>query len=576
MQTGRPAARPIEGLRSARWRNSVRTERVAIFLRTVVASLTALGLFVQSGTANAASSHPLKAPYVRPGTPLTDTTLGLATTFGDVDMRSDSLGFAIAGPVNKGRGWFYLIRTSNLGNGWRVVAPLPVPSYVGPYGWGNAPSINFVSPSIGYLSLYQGPLWVTTDGGQKWTKMSTPGIWPTYSISDNVMFVTSDVCTKPTPDNPEQCASDLSQYHVGSVLPIRSVTIPDIGAGKWRAAQVLDALTSRSVVVVEGRDELPSSILVTTTAGGTWGRLINPCTGLSVSQLVTLGPKDWLLTCFGGGGMNQGTSELWRSPWGGNLWSLVAKASEQGPDLGDIRDVANTIYAGNSGTLFAALGGAAGGVEYSTDQGAHWISAHVALGQFGGAPETMTTFGASGAVVSAQNFGSFRTLNGTTWSPIPSLPSGRFKGLSICTSAKDTKVSLGSEQKGIPADMRDYPLIFTNDAKAACYLNGVPSVQTVAGTQHRALGGAAFAGASSGRADFVIVKAKGGTASVGFAIQDAHSYQRSYCVPRRVSGLSIKFAAPSSFYLRTPNWLVCMGIGTTFIENVTPGIANYH
>lgn len=554
----------------------MRTNRTAKIFGTVVTVVAAFGLFVQSGTATAAQSNSLKAPYVRAGTELTDTTLGLATTYGDVDMRSASLGFAIAGPVNKGRGWFYLIRTSNLGNSWRVVAPLPVPSYVGPYGWGNAPSINFVSSSIGYLSLYQGPLWVTTDGGLTWTKVSTPGIWPTFSIGDNLMFVTSDICAKPIPVNPSGCASELSTYHVGSASPIRSAAIPDIGAGKWRAAQVLDALPSRTVVVVEGRGELHSPILLTSTDGRTWSRLINPCTGLSVSQLITFGPKDWLLTCFGDGGMNQGTSELWYSPWGGNLWSLVAEASEQGVNRGDIRDVSNTISVANNGTLFAALGGAAGGVEYSTDQGQHWNLAKVALNQFGGAPETMTTFGVSGAVVSAQNFGSFLTLNGTTWRPIPPLRSGRFNGLSICTSAKGTKVSLGTEQTGIPANMRDYPFIFTNDGTTACYLNGVPSVQTVAGTQHHAVGGAASAGAPNGRADFVVVKAKGGTASVGFAIEDAHSYQRSFCEPRRINGLSIAFASPSNFYLPTPSWLVCKSIGLTFIEGVTRGIKNYH
>jgi len=542
----------------------------------VVAVVAALGLFVQSGPATASQSNSLNAPYVRPGTHLTNTTLGLATTFGDVDMRSASLGFAVAGPVNKGRGWFYLIRTSNLGNSWRVVAPLPVPSYVGPYGWGNAPSINFVSSSVGYLSLYQGPIWVTINGGLTWKKVTTPGIWPTYSINGNVMFVTSDVCAKPIPENPSQCASELSQYRVGSASPIRNVTIPDIGAGKWRAAQVLDALTSRAVVVVEGRGESRSPILVTTTDGRTWGRLINPCKGLSVDQLVPLGPKDWLLSCFGDGGMNQGTSELWRSPWGGNLWSLAAEGNEMGLNRGDIGDVSKTIFVARGGTLFAASGGAAGGVEYSTDQGAHWTVANVALGQFGGAPETMTTFGATGAVVSAQNFGSFLTLDGTTWSPVPTLPSGRFKGLSICTPSQGTKASLGTEQTGIPADVRDYPIIFTNHATTSCYLNGVPNVQTLAGSKHEPVGEAAYGGGPQGSADFVTLKANGGTASVGFAFQDAHSYQRSYCVPRRVNGLSIQFASPSSFYLRTPNWLACKSIGLTSVEGVTRGIANYH
>jgi hypothetical protein len=275
------------------------TDRSPFFCRTAAAALMGmLGLLVPGSPAYAAQSR-TPAPYVRPGTSLTDTTLGLATTFGDVDMQSDSLGFAVAGPANTGRGWFYLIRTTNLGDSWRVVAPLPLPSYVGLYGWGNAPSINFVSPTVGYLSKYQGPLWVTTDGGLTWTKLSTPGIWPTYSISGDTMYVASDVCTKSTRDFPEQCPSDLSQYRVGSVLPTRNVAIPDIGAGKWRAARVLVAVTTKSVVVVEGGGEQRSSLLTTTLAGDTWSRLVDPCKGLSVSQLLTPNLKDWLLTCFG-------------------------------------------------------------------------------------------------------------------------------------------------------------------------------------------------------------------------------------------------------------------------------------
>jgi len=94
--------------------------------------------------------------------------------------------------------------------------------------------------------------------------------------------------------------------------------------------------------------------------------------------------------------------------------------------------------------------------------------------------------------------------------------------------------------------------------------------------KHEPVGEAAYGGGPQGSADFVTLKANGGTASVGFAFQDAHSYQRSYCVPRRVNGLSIQFASPSSFYLRTPNWLACKSIGLTSVEGVTRGIANYH
>jgi len=130
------------------------------------------------------------------------------------------------------------------------VAPLPVPSYVVRTD-GERPLDQFCVV-LGWLPVavpgsdLGDDQWCLT-----WKKVTTPGIWPTYSINGNVMFVTSDVCAKPIPENPSQCASELSQYRVGSASPIRNVTIPDIGAGKWRAAQVLDALTSRAVVVVE-------------------------------------------------------------------------------------------------------------------------------------------------------------------------------------------------------------------------------------------------------------------------------------------------------------------------------------
>jgi photosystem II stability/assembly factor-like uncharacterized protein len=531
----------------------------------------ALGASFCVGSSAAATQH--EAPYVRLGTPLNDTALGSGTVLGGIAMYSDSSGYAVAARVWRGRGWFYLARTTNLGNSWTVRAPLPVASFVGIYGWGDAPALDFLTSKIGYLQVYQGPVWVTDDGGNKWSKVLTPGIDPTYVTSAHAIFVTSDLCKEPTTANATTCASDLSTYREGAVSPYRTVRIPALGAGPWHAAEVLGDLAPTTQVVVEGRGELQSSLLATFNAGRSWHQLANPCAGLVVQQVLATSPSRWLLGCYGDAAMNQGTNELWGSENAGVSWSLVAEGSEQGVEKGGLFDVPSTYYLGGQGILLAALGGAAGGVQYSTDHGLQWHLANLRLDMFGGSPETISTFGATGAILSVQNQAAFRTRNAKTWTALPSLPAGPFRGLSIC-SPKNVKVSLGTEETGLPASVRDYPLVFTNDSNRACYLNGVPNVQTLRDNQKLPVGPSASA-YESGRGGFVVVRALGGKASVAFGIQAAHSYSRKFCRPRTVSGLRISFDERSSFYLTTPGWLVCATPDMTSVEGVTRGVANW-
>jgi hypothetical protein len=542
--------------------------------RACLAVVVAAGSILASGVTGAVTSTTLKAPYVKPATPLTDTTLGTGTVIGGVDMLSNSLGFAMAAPIEKGRGWFYLVETTNLGKSWTVRAPLPTPPFVGIYGWGNEPSIDFVTPKIGYLSLYDGPLWVTDDDGSTWSKVLTPGIDPSYALGTDTMSVVSDLCSAPASESPESCPSDLSQYRVGATSPYRTVRIPAIGVGKWRAGEVLDALSSERVVIQEGRDTPRSSLLSTSDAGAHWRHLDNPCKQLPISQLLITVRGGWQLTCFGDAAMTQGTSELWGSHDAGGAWRIVAQANEEGLDEGDIRDVSNTLYAGGQGVLFAALGGATGGVEVSTDGGSYWTLANIATNLYGGAPETMSTFSARGAVVSVQSDAQFLTLNGATWTQLPTLPAGTYEGLSVCTEATGTKISLGTEEKGIPADVRDYPLVFTNDSDRACYLNGIPVVHSQRDGSRGSVGPAAYSETSNARGGFVILKAQGGRASVALGVQAAHSYPRRYCVPRTMNGLNVRFNS-STFDLRTPNWLVCHDIGMTSIEGIARGVENW-
>ena len=542
--------------------------------RTSLAAVIATGLMLASGVTNAATTSTRQAPYVQPGTALTDTTLGIGTVIGGVDMLSISLGFAIAAPINKGRGWFYLVETNNLGKSWSVRAPLPTRSFVGIYGWGNEPSIDFVTPRIGYVSLLDGPLWVTMDRGSTWSKVRTPGIDVSYALTTDTMSVVSDRCSAPASESPASCSSDLSQYRVGATSPYRTVKIPAIGVGKWRAGEVLEAQSPASVVIQEGRDTPRSSLLSTTDAGASWYELDNPCKQLSINQLLISAGDDWQLTCFGDAAATQGTSELWSSLDGGMTWIILAQANEEGLDVGDIRDVSNTLYAGGHGILFAALGGAAGGVEVSTDGGSHWTLANVATSIYGGASETISTFGPRGAIVSIQADAQFLTLNATSWTQLPTLPAGKYRGLSVCSAATGTTISLGTEETGIPADVRDYPLVFTNDSDRACYLNGIPEVHAKRDELRGPVGPAAYADTSTGRGGFVILKAQGGRASVAFGVQAAHSYPRQYCVPRTMNSLKVRFNS-STFELRTPNWLVCRDIGMTSVEGITRGVENW-
>lgn len=531
-------------------------------------------VMVSMNGAGSAASTKLKAPYVRAGTRLTDTTLGAATTFGDVDMLNNSLGYAVAAPVNQGRGWFYLIRTTDLGNRWSVRAALPVPSFVGPYGWGNAPTIDFLNAKVGYLSLFDGPLWVSVDGGLAWSRVVTPGIVPSFVVAGGTTSVLSALCHGAAQSYPSRCPSELSLYHVGAATPYRTASVPDVGVGPWRTGYVLAMTAPSTVLVVEGRGTPRSSLLETVDAGTTWSRLSDPCEQLNINQLLVEKGGRWLLSCFQDGGMNQGTTELWDSFDGGKAWTVVARANEGGMDKGGIRDVSNTLYDGDQGILFAAMGGAAGGVEYSTDGGSRWTLSNVELSIYGGAPETMSTFGASGAVVSAQNFASYRTLNARTWTQLPALPAGMFEGLSVCTS-KGTRAVLGRSVSGIPSSSNDFAVTFTNDGRVACYLNGVPQVQPVWGASRTPVGRVSFQETANKRGGFVVLRANGGKASIALEVQSHRSYSRSYCRPAKINGFDVRFNPPAAFFLSTRARSVCRSITTTGVEGITAGVVNW-
>ena len=96
-----------------------------------------------------------------------------------------------------------------------------------------------------------------------------------------------------------------------------------------------------------------------------------------------------------------------------------------------------------------------------------------------------------------------------------------------------------------------YPLIFTNKA-ATCAIFGVPAIQPVAGTAHRAVGPMARS-LSMGQMPARHVIAKGQSVSVAFGVVETGNYTPSTCVARSASGVIVSMGSfVHSTYVHLP------------------------
>jgi photosystem II stability/assembly factor-like uncharacterized protein len=519
-----------------------------------------------NGAAAAASS-----PLTSHGGTLTDTTFGVGTEVNSIAMVSAKLGFGIASGLTKGRNSYFLVQTTDLGKRWSVRGALPLPGFRGVYA-PNEPNLDFVNARVGYTSVVGGSLFVTRDGGVRWSKVSTPGIAPTYAISGSTLTAVSDLCVAhDLADSPLRCPSDLSIYRVGALTPVRSEVVPTIATGAWRGATELSEISRSTVVVAEGdRNGGPSLLLATKNAGVTWRRLSDPCPGLTPYQLLAPSSRHWLLYCFGNAAAQQGTSALWTTSNQGTTWSVAAYASLVSKRrANDIADEMNVLtLSGNKQILFGTMDGGYGGVETSTDGGVNWKPSNIAVNGLAG---TLATFGSTSAILDEVGTPTYRTENGTTWTELGELPAGSYQGLGICTSANNITVALAKSETGIPASTLNVPIVFTNQGPTPCYLNGTPNFQPLA-KDRRAVSAVNVTNPVDGEGPFVRLAAHGGRASVWFNVESVPS---SYCVSKTMSGLSVRFARPSTFHVRTPSWKFCPSYSTISISRVNSGVRTW-
>jgi photosystem II stability/assembly factor-like uncharacterized protein len=487
---------------------------------------------------------------------LTNVSLGTGTQIDAVDFVSQSLGYGIASNSYEGRSKqvsepFYLISTRDQGTRWRLGPRVPLPPTIGagPY---HVPLVDFVTPSIGYVGEQQGTggdVQVTTDAGAHWTKLRAPGVGVAFAVSGATAAVVTSLC-----HNAEEskCPTALSLFHDGSATPYESHQLPlSVSGGLSPLYPVLTAMSPTTYAIVDGQNFAPTStILETTNGGATWQRIPDPCDKIEVNQLLAESSSRWLLACWQDEGMSQGPGSLWRTTDSGANWSSIR-------DIHTVTGLTNVgvdssvlSYDSSDHIIYGTVFNPAGGLEYSVDGGRRWTFNSDPDMNDGGAAESLTTFGSSGAVLDELHGELFRTLNGTLWTALPGLPPARFRGNPVCR-ADTVRVS----ESGRVRDLGGWKesLDFTNSSNHACYLYGTPELQKVAGPTRRKVGWPSQSPGNYGTgAKYVTLSALGGVATVKLQFFPPGKTPPSGCHKTAVKGVTATFGPGSVFYVPLP------------------------
>jgi hypothetical protein len=258
-------------------------------------------------------------------------------------------------------------------------------------------------------------------------------------------------------------------------------------------------------------------------------------------------------------GMSQGPARLFYSTNQGLTWSTLQNTKD-----------GTTIsyeFSGDGQTIYGLVSNPAGGLTYSTDDGLHWTPER-ALGNDGGAPESISNFGPKSAIYQILGGPMYVTHNSVTWRILPELPAGTYMGLHICTDS-----SVGVSRRTVKSGGLTYTYVdFTNHGLAACYLDGAPDVQPL-NEQGANVGQPNAVELGSIQGNFVVLKANGGVANIVLDNNvPSHPSVRS-CAGEIASSLQLDFNSPSVFKLPLPGqpMTVCTVYPSLYFSSISGG-----
>ncbi len=424
-----------------------------------VAAVVEFGASAPTGVVHTSPAGGVPIPT---GAAATAQRLGRGSSIWVVDMVSRTHGFAIAGRPGHGRP-AYLVATTSGGRTWLVRSRVPYSLTGDGY---SVPSLQFLNDRDGYTqsgiasgsatsAASDRDVFVTTDGGVTWRPLSFAGVTPTaagddltagsvnesYQVAGGVVSLVALQCTGAAlVQGGSVCPSALERFRVGATHPFETSRIPSIGdplsGGRVPSDRLLAAVNAATVIVAQGDLEGWSPVLISRNGGRTWSAWPTPCGSLRVGkldlqlpiqELHVFAPQRWVLDCFQGGGMSQGSIVVSVTSDQGASWRLLSEGSEGAtaggiPYVGTIGDADQTLWASNDGRVLWAWNSTQGWLSASTDGGRDWKLLGP-LGPGDGGPPTvdLAPVGPRGAILVVLGR-AFATTDGTHWHHVRLLP----------------------------------------------------------------------------------------------------------------------------------------------------------
>src|SRR5579859_7275749 len=243
-----------------------------------------------------------------------------------------------------------IVRTRDRGASWRglpaPVVPLGQPgiTVTGPAAWG----IRFATPEYGFV--FGNGLWVTTDGGGRWSAAAYPGgsVMSLEIIDRQVLAVTMRRGTA------GQASWALIRRPLAGRTWTRLVT---------QASAIGNIATqARVAAIIDG-----TSVLVTGDGGLTVTRHALPCRAAPFpvpASVAVQAPRGLALLCHGQGYTGQTDKTVYVSGDLGASWKLAGRPSSAGD--------AGVIAAAAPGHLTVSAASAGSWLSYSADDGRTW------------------------------------------------------------------------------------------------------------------------------------------------------------------------------------------------------------